>query len=86
MQTIADVMNMEVTVPAGDQAVALGAAMFAATACGLQPSLEAAQKAMSSGTEMTYLPDPARADRYDRVYQDYLRLGAFMESRLVSPK
>jgi L-ribulokinase len=86
MQTIADVMNMEVTVPAGDQAVALGAAMSAAAACGLQPSLEAAQKAMSSGTEMTYLPDPARADRYDRVYQDYLRLGAFMESRLETLK
>ena len=35
MQTIADVMNMEVTVAAGDQTVALGAAMFAATAAGL---------------------------------------------------
>ena len=35
MQTIADVMNLEVTVAAGDQPVALGAAMFAATAAGL---------------------------------------------------
>ena len=35
MQTIADVMNMDVTVAAGDQTVALGAAMFAATAAGL---------------------------------------------------
>ena len=35
MQTIADVMNLEVTVAAGDQTVALGAAMFAATAAGL---------------------------------------------------
>src|SRR6185369_13826981 len=32
MQTIADVMNLEVTVAAGDQTVALGAAMLAAAA------------------------------------------------------
>jgi L-ribulokinase len=79
MQTVADVLNMEVAVAAGDQAVALGAAMFAATAAGLYPSVEAAQGAMSSGVEKTYRPDPARAQRYDTVYQDYLKLGAFME-------
>jgi L-ribulokinase len=53
--------------------------MFAATAAGLYPSVEAAQGAMSSGVEKTYRPDPARAQRYDTVYQDYLKLGAFME-------
>ena len=79
MQTVADVLNMEVAVAAGDQAVALGAAMFAATAAGLYPSVEAAQGAMSSGVEKTYRPDPTRAHRYDTVYQNYLKLGAFME-------
>jgi len=79
MQTVADVMNLDVAVAAGDQAVALGAAMFAATAAGLYPTVEAAQKAMSSGTEKTYRPDPARAKRYDTIYRDYQRLGAFME-------
>jgi L-ribulokinase len=79
MQTVADVLNMEVAVAAGDQAVALGAAMFAATAAGIHPTVEAAQKAMSSGTEKIYRPDPARARRYDAVYKDYLKLGAFME-------
>jgi L-ribulokinase len=66
MQTIADVMNMEVTVPAGDQTVALGAAMFAATAAGLYGQVDEAQRAMSSGTESLYLPHPARVGRYDR--------------------
>ena len=58
MQTIADVMNIEVTVAAGDQPVALGAAMFAATAAGLYRQVEEAQRAMSSGIESVYRPDP----------------------------
>jgi L-ribulokinase len=66
-------------VAAGDQAVALGAAMFAATAAGIYPRIEAAQGAMSSGVEKTYRPDPIRAERYNAVYRDYLKLGAFME-------
>jgi L-ribulokinase len=82
MQTIADVMNLEVTVAAGDQPVALGAAMFAATAAGLYGRVEEAQAAMSSGTESVYRPDPARAKRYDRLYKDYLALGAFVENEL----
>ena len=84
MQTIADVMNLEVTVPEGDQAVALGAAMFAATAAGLYPHVGDAQRAMSSGVESVYQPDPERAKRYDRLYQDYLALGSFVENKLAS--
>jgi L-ribulokinase len=79
MQTVADVMNLEVTVPAGDQPVALGAAMFAATAAGLHPQIAEAQAAMASGVAAVYRPDPGRARLYDRVYLDYQRLGRFME-------
>jgi len=82
MQTIADVMNLEVAVAAGDQTVALGAAMFAATAAGVHGSVSEAQQAMSSGTDTVYRPDPDRARHYDRLYADYLRLGAFVESGL----
>jgi L-ribulokinase len=84
MQTIADIMNMEVTVPAGDQTVALGAAMFAAAAAGLYRQVEEAQRAMSSGTESVYLPDPDRAKRYDRLYKNYLALGSFVAGELKS--
>jgi L-ribulokinase len=83
MQTVADVMNLEVTVGAGEQPVALGAAMFAATAAGLYPRVEQAQQAMSSGTEAVYRPDPDRARHYDRVYSDYLALGAFVENEVT---
>jgi L-ribulokinase len=82
MQTIADVMSLDVTVPAGEQTVALGAAMFAATAAGLYRRVEEAQRAMSPGTESVYRPDPERAKRYDRLYKDYLALGTFVESEL----
>jgi L-ribulokinase len=83
MQTIADVMNLEVTVSAGDQTVALGAAMFAATAAGLHGRIEEAQQAMSAGVDSVYRPEPGRAKRYDRVYKDYLALGAFVERELT---
>lgn len=83
MQTVADVLNMEVTVAAGDQTVALGAAMFAATAAGVHDSIERAQRAMSSGVESTYRPDPKRAKRYDRLYEEYLALGDFVVSSVV---
>jgi L-ribulokinase len=82
MQTIADVMNIEVAVAAGDQPVALGAAMFAATAAGLYRRVEEAQRAMSSGTEAVYRPDPDRAKRYDGLYMDYQALGSFVEGGL----
>jgi L-ribulokinase len=84
MQTIADVMNLEVTVPEGDQAVALGAAMFAATAAGLYRHVGQAQQAMSSGIESVYRPDAERAKRYDRLYKDYLALGSYVEGKLAS--
>jgi L-ribulokinase len=84
MQTIADVMNLEVTVPRGDQTVALGAAMFAATAAGLYAHVGEAQLAMSSGVASSYRPNPEAARRYDRLYRDYQALGSFVESKLAN--
>ncbi|HET9958856.1 MAG TPA: ribulokinase [Polyangiaceae bacterium] len=82
MQTVADVMNLEVSVVAGDQPVALGAAMFAAAAAGIHPSVEAAQRAMSCGVERIYRPNPARGLHYDEGYKRYRVLGAFVEREL----
>jgi L-ribulokinase len=56
--------------------------MFAAAAAGIYPQIGDAQRAMSSGIESVYKPDPERARRYDRLYQDYLSLGSFVESKL----
>jgi len=82
MQTVANVMDMDVAVTAGDQTVALGAAMFAATAAGLYHRVEEAQHAMSPSTEAIYRPDPERAKRYDCLYENYRALGSFVESEL----
>ena len=83
MQIVADVLDMEIEVTAGEQPVALGAAMFAATAAGLYPRIEDAQRAMSAGVERTYHPEPARAALYATIYRDYLALGGFVEQHLT---
>ncbi|WP_433937333.1 ribulokinase [Sorangium cellulosum] len=83
MQVLADVLDMTVEVRAGEQPVALGAAMFAATAAGLHATVEDAQRAMSPGTEAVYRPDPARARLYDALYRDYVALGSFVERELT---
>jgi L-ribulokinase len=83
MQVLADVLGMTIEVRAGEQPVALGAAMFAATAAGLHPRVEDAQRAMSSGTEARYQPDPGRARLYDALYRDYQKLGSFVEKELT---
>lgn len=83
MQVLADVLDMVIEVRAGEQPVALGAAMFAATAAGLHATVEEAQRAMSSGTEARYEPDSGRARLYDSLYRDYLELGSFVEKELV---
>jgi L-ribulokinase len=63
--------------------VAMGAAMFAATAAGLYPRVEDAQRAMCSGTEKSYRPDAARAAIYDALYREYQKLGRFIERELT---
>lgn len=83
MQVLADVLDMAIEVPSGEQPVALGAAMFAATAAGLYPRIEDAQRAMSAGIEITYHPDPERATLYASLYRDYLALGHFVEKQLT---
>ncbi len=83
MQTVANVMNMDIAVSAAEQAVALGAAMFAAAAAGLHPTVSDAQRAMSAGIERVYRPDPEMAARYDVLYNEYLSLGSFVARELT---
>ncbi len=82
MQTMADVLDKPIKVCATDQACALGAAMFAATAAGIYGRVEDAVEAMNSGYAVEYRPDPDRAAVYSRLYGKYLSLGRFTESAL----
>ncbi len=74
MQTLADVMNREISVAAADQACALGAAMFAATAAGIYPDVGIAMKAMEQGFDIVYKPDVTKVTWYDDKYREYLAL------------
>ena len=82
MQTLSDVLNMPIKVCKTDQACALGAAMFAATAAGVYNRVEDAQKAMSSGFAMEYTPNAANAKLYEEIYRKYLKVGEFTEKAL----
>jgi L-ribulokinase len=81
MQILADVLNREIRVLKIDQAVALGAAMFAAVVAGLYPDIPAAQTAMASPVERIHRPDPERAGAYQGLYARYRSLGAFEQAR-----
>ena len=81
MQTLSDVLNMPIKVCKTEQACALGAAMFAATAAGIFPKVEDAQKAMGSGFATEYVPNKENAKLYSDIYKKYLKLGAFTETK-----
>ena len=83
MQTLADVLNKPIQVASADQACALGAAMCAAVAAGIHPTMEAAQQAMGSGFDAEYSPRPEQAATYEILYQKYLALGKFIEIDFV---
>jgi L-ribulokinase len=75
MQTLADVLGMPIKVAKTEQACAFGAAMFAAVAAGVYPTVEDAQKAMGQGFMMEYLPNEANHKIYMKMYKKYLALG-----------
>jgi L-ribulokinase len=82
MQICADVLGMDISVSANDQSVALGGAMFAATAAGLYADALAAQASMRAPVERVYKPDPVRRAVYDKIYLKYKALGAFAEKEM----
>lgn len=77
MQTMADVMNMPIRIHSSEQTCAAGAAMFAATAAGLYPTVEDAMAAMGQGFDKTYKPIRKNVAYYKKKYKRYKKLGAF---------
>jgi len=73
---------MPIDVCRTDQACALGAAMFAATAAGIYTKVEEAQRAMNSGFAKTYHPRKEMARAYDKEYRRYLELGRYCEGSI----
>lgn len=83
MQIVTDVLNMPIRVASSDQTCALGSAMAASVVAGVHKDISAAQKAMGGGFEKEYKPDPARAAKYNAIYEKYKKLGKFVENSLT---
>lgn len=79
MQVMADVLNMPIKVARSEQTVALGAAMFAATAAGIHSTIFEAMEAMGQGFDAIYYPNEENAATYQKVYLQYEELGGIME-------
>lgn len=79
MQTLANVLNMPIKIAASEQTCALGAAICAASAAGLYPSMQAAQDAMGSGFDATFLPQVDKIGVYNRLYEQYVALGGKLD-------
>ena len=84
MQTVADVLNMPILVAKSDQTSALGSAMAAAVVAGVYSDFEEAQKNMGAGYEKEYLPDHENAETYNKLYQNYKKLGKLIENEFYS--
>lgn len=83
MQTVADVLNMDIEVARCEQACALGSAMCAAVSAGIYGTVAEAQQAMGNGFETKYSPIPENAQKYKVLYERYSNLGEFVEKETV---
>jgi L-ribulokinase len=81
MQMMADVLQMPLRIHQFEHTCALGAAMFAATAAGIYPTVEEAMSAMGGGFDREFYPDKQLAGFYGKRYQKYKELGNFVESQ-----
>jgi L-ribulokinase len=81
MQVMADVMNMPIRIHKSEQTCAAGAAMFAATAAGIYPTVEEAMQAMGQGFDQEYKPNASAAGLYSKRYLKYKALGTILEEK-----
>ncbi|MGO9195143.1 MAG: ribulokinase [Streptosporangiaceae bacterium] len=74
MQIYADVTRRPLSVIGSEQGPALGSAIHAAVAASAYPDVPAAAAVMGRIDRDVYQPDAARADVYDELYAEYVRL------------
>jgi len=79
MQTLANVLNRPIIIASSDYAPALGAAIYAAVAAGLYPSVEEASKKLASSYEAEYYPQAEEARLFVKYMEKYEKLCAFVE-------
>lgn len=69
MQQYANLLGRSISVGDLAEGPALGAAIYAAVAAGVHPTLEAASRAMGIRQFKTYAPDAAHADAYEQLFR-----------------
>jgi L-ribulokinase len=74
MQIYADVTRLPLSVIGSEQGPALGSAIHAAVAAGAYPDVSTAAKSMGKVERAAYVPDDARAQVYDALFEEYLAL------------
>ncbi|MEO3824666.1 ribulokinase [Actinomadura sp. B10D3] len=74
MQVYADVLRRPLSLIGSSQGPALGAAIHAAVAAGAHPDITSAAAAMGRRVPSAFVPDRARADAYDSLYEIYRSL------------
>ncbi len=79
MQMMSDILEMPIRIHRFEHTCALGAAMFAAVAAGIYPTVEDAMKAMGTGFEKEYKPNVKKQKMYRQHYQQYQSLGRYIE-------
>ncbi len=83
MQVMADVLNKPIHVARSEQACALGSAMAASVAGKVHENFEKAKEAIGGGFEKEYRPNKEKAKTYETLYNNYLKLGNFIENELT---
>lgn len=86
MQTLANVLNMPIVVATSDQAPALGAAIYAAVAAGIYPTVQEASQKMGSDFEAEYFPQAEKVEKYEEFMKQYQILADFTENNIKSKK
>ena len=74
MQIYADVCRMPINAVDTEQGPAHGAAIYAAVAGGLYPSVVEASRALAVKRAITYTPIEGNSRVYDRLYAEYSKL------------
>lgn len=82
MQTLANILGMPIKIVKSEQACAMGAAMFAATASGLFEDVREAVASMGNGFGKVYEPEEEKVAVYDDLYDQYRSLGGVVEERV----
>ncbi|MBB2144910.1 ribulokinase [Pedobacter sp. LMG 31464] len=79
MQMMSDILEMPIRIHRFEHTCALGAAMFAAVAAGIYPTIEVAMKAMGTGFEKEYKPNKRKQKMYREHFHQYQTLGRYLE-------